>query len=445
VLLLAELFVLSIGIDDLDEGYFAQQSWRVLHGQLPYRDFSSLYTPGLLYVHAWLFSALGPHLLGPRALSLILRAATAALLYVLARPVVPSAWWAALPGAFVLIGFDDAPGRWEPHPGWPSTAAALLATWCVVRGASRPWLFAAGLAAGAAYTFKQNTGVLMLIALVLHDWRRSLLPLAGFAAACVVWLIPLLLAVSGHYASLGPLIGEVNLAGLISPPEPTILIPIACLLAGVWLIRSPSSTRLRWYMLAGACLFVTEFPRSDSLHLTWSAPLLLVVGTVAASRVRLAVASVAVAVALLLCLPTLYERLQSVSQANTPIIGLPSANGLRVPTQTWSDLVTTVAEIRHRTAPGEPIFVYPSSPLLYLLADRPNATRFDHLNPGAADATDIRGVIDALRDVRLIVVSDFWRAAWGNPGDNAMLEDWIFSEFHEAAHFGQYRVFARDL
>ena len=57
--LVVEAAVLRVGIDDLDEGYFVQQAVRVLHGQVPYRDFATFYSPGLAYVHAVLFSALG--------------------------------------------------------------------------------------------------------------------------------------------------------------------------------------------------------------------------------------------------------------------------------------------------------------------------------------------------------------------------------------------------
>src|ERR1700687_3903322 len=47
-----DLIVLPMGIDVVDEGYFVQQATRVLHGEVPYRDFDSMYTPGLLYLHA---------------------------------------------------------------------------------------------------------------------------------------------------------------------------------------------------------------------------------------------------------------------------------------------------------------------------------------------------------------------------------------------------------
>jgi len=121
---LGEAALLRLGIDDLDEGYFVQQAVRVLHGQIPYRDFETLYSPGLAYAHAGLLFAFGGAsqaglLLVPRALSLLARGALALLLYAVARPLVRHPLWAAAPGLLLLLGLDDAPVRWEPHPGWP--------------------------------------------------------------------------------------------------------------------------------------------------------------------------------------------------------------------------------------------------------------------------------------------------------------------------------------
>jgi len=50
--LCADLALVRFGLDAEDEGYFVEQATRVLNGQLPYRDFDSLYTPALLYLHA---------------------------------------------------------------------------------------------------------------------------------------------------------------------------------------------------------------------------------------------------------------------------------------------------------------------------------------------------------------------------------------------------------
>ncbi len=63
VCLLVDLSFIRLGIDVVDEGYFADQAARVLHSEVPYRDFDSLYTPGLLYLNAGPFAMLGgPHI-----------------------------------------------------------------------------------------------------------------------------------------------------------------------------------------------------------------------------------------------------------------------------------------------------------------------------------------------------------------------------------------------
>src|SRR5690348_14494291 len=76
----AEFAVLRVGIDDLDEGYFAEQAARVLHGQVPYRDFETLYSPALVYLHAALSSVDGgPSLVAMRVVALVARAAVGVL------------------------------------------------------------------------------------------------------------------------------------------------------------------------------------------------------------------------------------------------------------------------------------------------------------------------------------------------------------------------------
>jgi hypothetical protein len=82
-----------------------------------------------------------------------------------------------------------------------------------------------------------------------------------------------------------------------------------------------------------------------------------------------------------------------------------------------------------------------------VLADRPNPTRFDHLNPGAASDSEVQQVIADLQsaDVRLVVISDFWQSVWGPPGPNAPLEDWLNAHYGEAARYGPYRILVAGL
>ncbi|MDQ6675490.1 MAG: hypothetical protein M3069_32970 [Chloroflexota bacterium] len=470
VCLAVEAAVVRVGIDDLDEGYFVQQALRVLRAQIPYRDFETLYTPGLLALHALIFNALGgPYVLGPRVLALLTRAGLAIAVYALTRPLVRRPLWAAAPGLFLLLALDDAPDRWEPHPGWLSTLFAVLAAWCLGHRPTTRWLVGAGVAAALAYLFKQNTGVFILAAILAWGlWphataprtytarrpsrdqsRRVLVPLAAFVAVTLVWLVPLIFAVQYEVLLLASFVGAVSQVGLSSPAEPSLGIPVLCLAGGVWLARTSGvDPRLRWYLLAGVALLCTQYPRMDTLHLAWSAPLLLVVGAVALDRLRPPAASLAVLLgACVLTGPILPERLDVVRQPRVPLAELRFASDVEVPARTAADLQGVIGDIQRRTQPGEPIFVYPTSPLVYALADRPNPTRFDHLNPGAATPNQIQNVIADLETahVRLIVISDYWRMAWGPPGSNAALEHWLDTRFAEVARYGAYRVLVAGL
>src|SRR5579864_8040027 len=187
--LAVEAGMLRVGIDDLDEGYFIQQATRVLHGQVPFRDFATLYSPGLAYLHALVFAATGgPSLLAVRVVSLLARAALVMALFGITRHFVRNPWWAAAPGLVLLVGLDDAPVRWEPHPGWLSSLFAVCAKWSLSRGR----LASSGILAAAAYAFKQNTGLFILAAVLITARPRWYLPFGAFVATTAVWLIPLI-------------------------------------------------------------------------------------------------------------------------------------------------------------------------------------------------------------------------------------------------------------
>jgi hypothetical protein len=78
--------------------------------------------------------------------------------------------------------------------------------------------------------------------------------------------------------------------------------------------------------------------------------------------------------------------------------------------------------------------------LVYVLAERPNPTRYDHLYPGAASPAEVQRVIQQLAGVRVVVTSDFWPPFFGPPGDNAPLEAFLRERYHEVAQDGPYHV-----
>lgn len=153
------------GFDLLEEGYFMTQARRVQLGGLPYRDFSAPYTPGVFYLYAWMMDWFGPSVVPLRALQIAGRAVVLLALYASSRRVMPP-YFAALPPA-MIVGMDTAPVAWGIHPGWYAAPAALLAVLAIAhyvqRGGGR-WLFAAGVASGVAFAFKQNIAVYGLMA-----------------------------------------------------------------------------------------------------------------------------------------------------------------------------------------------------------------------------------------------------------------------------------------
>ena len=124
---------------------------------------------------------------------------------------------------------------------------------------------------------------------------------------------------------------------------------------------------------------------------------------------------------------------------------LPGLEGLIVTDDQSATLLSAIRFVRANTEPGEPIFVYPSTPLVYAVAERPNPTHFAHLYPGAASAAELERLISTLEElpVRMVLVSGAELAFWGPPGSNQPLEAYLAQNYREVARFGGYRVLIR--
>jgi hypothetical protein len=100
--------------------------------------------------------------------------------------------------------------------------------------------------------------------------------------------------------------------------------------------------------------------------------------------------------------------------------------------------------LKHQSEPGEPIFVYPALPGIYYLADRPNATRFNHLFAGMASAADQEAMVRQLERVRWVVWDEADVYNWVKPGDNAPVMRYLHENFRTAQRIGPYVMLSRD-
>ena len=98
----------QFGFDVLEEGYFLTNAWRVLQGDVPYRDFNAPYTPGIFYLYAWIFEHFGRNVVLLRELHVAARFVFFLALYAAGRRLC-SPFYALLPPVMVLA-IDTVPG-----------------------------------------------------------------------------------------------------------------------------------------------------------------------------------------------------------------------------------------------------------------------------------------------------------------------------------------------
>ncbi len=100
--------------------------------------------------------------------------------------------------------------------------------------------------------------------------------------------------------------------------------------------------------------------------------------------------------------------------------------------------------IDSHTAPGEPIFVFPVAPMFYFLADRPNPTRYNHLQPGVANEAEQVQMIDELAEVNLVVWDHLGVVDWGTQVAYKTLNDHIWYCFTPVQDFPPFVMMQRN-
>lgn len=188
------VFYTPYGMDTTDFGYFYGYAWRILQGQMPYRDFSYIKPALPLYWHAfWLW--LTPENLGILAgkagfLATMLATSWCTAIY-LGRIFSLSAMDLPLP-LLATCGFVWGVHSF-PHMPWHTADGVLFAGGALLAGAYS-WPFLAGLLAGCAMLCKQSFllvpfAVVAVAWLESSSWRKALRCGLGWLGALLsVWL-----------------------------------------------------------------------------------------------------------------------------------------------------------------------------------------------------------------------------------------------------------------
>jgi hypothetical protein len=219
--------------------------------------------------------------------------------------------------------------------------------------------------------------------------------------------------------------------------------------------------RWRWYLFSGVIFMFAQFPRVDEIHLLHGAlPILLAATGLAAAAwrwapawtlARLTVLIAIVAVPVISLSSTLAWRAVAfvVPDAANPTnreymsLDLPRAPVL-LPVHAAKSYRGVVDYIQTHTDPGEPIFVFPVVPMFYFLADRPNPTRYNHLQPGVADEAAQLRIIDELAPVRFVVWDHLGVIDWDTRPAYGTLNDYIWYCFTPIEDFPPFVVMERN-
>ena len=259
-----------------DGGLAASAGTFILHGELPYRDFWWLYGPASGVLVAIPTAILGPSLLLPRLLGLIVLMSQAGIGYALLRTRV-----AHVPAAIVAIAAvtPEAVLMHVDISAWSvSTALALGAIFVRTGTSGRPvWT---GVLLGAAFLARLDVGGYGLLAVLLLPGRRG--DIAGFALVSVPFLAFAALStpLSDLYEQLiwFPIFGtrefrtvpvsDLSNRIVLLLTLPVIVIPKAAIAAAVsrlLAVRNPPPQFLVLTAFATLCQLQT-FARADDAH-----------------------------------------------------------------------------------------------------------------------------------------------------------------------------------
>lgn len=418
-----------------DEGISLQAAQRILHGQIPYRDFFSLVTPGSYYWTALLFKVFGDSILVARTALVVYGGVFSLLTYLLARRVC-SRRNAAL-GA-CLLTVTCLPNYFVFEHNWDSTVWACLALYCAVRLLEERkwyWAFAVGFLASLTCLFEQSKGGGLVLGLAagfllvtyssggrsLFNRKRVAALVTGFSLPLLAtlgyfgakhslapmladWLWPLkyynsvnrvpygFIAVSSssrHALHYAPLAWKVFVLFTLSP---CFLVPVLPILAAVVLARYTFASRDRipareraYYLLVCSCtaglLLSVLVARPEFNHLMYLAPILYLVlcwifEGKAFSGTILPTARPAITAYVLLSFSAFgLAWFLSARSANRP---LASRRGVLRTDQPD----TVVSYVQEHLAENAPIFMYPYQPLYYYLTGSTNPTSYEFLYPG---------------------------------------------------------------
>ena len=260
-------------------GYNLYASERVLVGDVPYRDFHTLYPPAIFYLNAVLFKWLGVSLFTALLGVFAFKFLTVAMIYLSARQVMSRAW--ALLGALgsLLWLRPNGPFKSVPmHYGALFLAGALFFFLKYENRKRLLFIFFAGASLGLVALFKHNIGAYALLGsfVLLAAEDSALNYRLGFNLRNYRRVLVLLI---GCATTVVPMLAYMQLRGALVPMLRTILFgPGEFLLNRLAIPLSPLAPAVLVVALSLGCYAAYSLRSRPSLGLAIWIALIVAVG-----------------------------------------------------------------------------------------------------------------------------------------------------------------------
>jgi hypothetical protein len=462
-------------VDIYDEGLALYGSLRVANGELPYRDFWTVYGPGSLYLNALAFHFFGPSIDIVRHIWLALKALLGVEVLLLGRALGGrTAGWLAFT---LTVSHTLAVNVTSGHSSVPALATGLAAILALgVSGSVR----VAGFFAGLTGVFRPDFGLYTLLALVVGSLfakpakhrPAEALNLFGTVAAVVVPAYGILMLAAG----IAPMIQQLLIFPLSTLPRhvylqlnlPFVISALAFLVVIAFVLMRhqevvrdtlPIVAVMLGVMVSGL-LNYARF-RLDAMHqwptIVCLAPLIAAAPFLLTRGARRMIGAVAVSIVLGLNARRGFQRLSEVDASDSIPLQGSRSNGITIARTAapYNDLITAV---KSRTRPDEPIFsgstehgrLVKNDVIIYFVAGRPAANAYHELNPGMITTAEVqRRIIRSLeeRHVAVAVLLNFSQENANRTqalGEATLLDDHIRRHFHVIGRFGRYELWQRD-
>jgi hypothetical protein len=173
LLLLSFIFFLinfNDPLNNYDEGITVYGAYRVLNGEVPYRDFWTLYAPGQFYILAGLFKVFGASILVERLWDTFVRSILSIIVFLIVRKLTSQtiaifSWFATV----LWLSFFGCYG----YNAFPSLFLILVSVFSLIsflfssKGQLFIWIIVSGLSVGIATLFRHDLGLYTFIAEIL--------------------------------------------------------------------------------------------------------------------------------------------------------------------------------------------------------------------------------------------------------------------------------------